>query len=215
MAVLGLLAWRRLEAGRVGAVRLPAHRIYLTCQHPMLKNRFMHSWIAAVWVIGAVGLVYAVQQDRRAWSRGWRPWVAGLACTALIGLPAPALLEPAHAQEGGLSRTCRRRCASPTCICPRLERRKQSHHPQQCLDAFPVDMDVHRAPSSPEHGRRAQELPAPSKTTPTRSSTGCNDAFGRAGADRCRRRTRPTTGKRSEYVDLTAFKQVLPGRPRG
>ena len=36
----------------------------LTCQHPMLKHRFLHSWIAAGWIIGAIGLISAM----RAWA---------------------------------------------------------------------------------------------------------------------------------------------------
>jgi hypothetical protein len=35
-------------------------------------------------------------------SNDLRPWAAGLACALLIGLHAPAFLEPGHAQEGGL-----------------------------------------------------------------------------------------------------------------
>jgi hypothetical protein len=102
MLVLGLLAWRKLKPGASVLMLFLMISIYLAGQHPMLKNRFMHSWIAAAWIIGAVGLVYAVQQITGLVSRDWRPWASGLTCAILIGLHSPAFLEPGHAQEGGL-----------------------------------------------------------------------------------------------------------------
>ncbi len=102
LLVLGLLAWRGLKPGATALFCFMLVATYLTCQHPMLKNRFMHSWIAAIWIIGAVGLVYAVQQLVGFASRQWRPWAVGFACAVVIGVHSPALLEPGHAQEGGL-----------------------------------------------------------------------------------------------------------------
>lgn len=102
MLVLGLLAWRRLKPGAGALLLFLLFGIYLTCQHPMLKYRFMHSWIAAAWVVGSIGLIYAAQQLAGWVSHEWRPWSAGLACALVIGLHCPALLEPGHAQESGL-----------------------------------------------------------------------------------------------------------------
>jgi Dolichyl-phosphate-mannose-protein mannosyltransferase len=102
MLALGLLAWRNLKPGSGALTCFLLIAIYLTCQHPMLKNRFMHSWIAAAWIVGSVGLVFAVQQIAGFASRAWRPWAAGVACAVLIGMHSPAFLEPGHAQEGGL-----------------------------------------------------------------------------------------------------------------
>lgn len=102
MLVLGLLAWRKLQPGASALMIFLLIATYLTCQHPMLKYRFMHSWIAVAWVVGAVGLIYTVQQIIGLVSRDWRPWAAGITCATMIGLLAPALLEPGRAQEGGL-----------------------------------------------------------------------------------------------------------------
>jgi hypothetical protein len=102
MIILGLLAWRGLKPGAPALLFFLLVGTYLTCQHPMLKNRFMHSWIAAAWIIGAVGLVVAVQQIAGRASPQWRPWAAGGVCAILMGLHGPAFLEPGHAQEGGL-----------------------------------------------------------------------------------------------------------------
>src|ERR1019366_7465304 len=102
MLALGFLCWRRLKPGAAVLFCFFLVAMYLTCQHPMLKNRFMHSWIAAGWIIGAVGLVYAMQQLAGLVSRQARPWVAGLVCAVLIGLHSPGFLEPGHAQEGGI-----------------------------------------------------------------------------------------------------------------
>src|ERR1019366_8723576 len=102
MLALGLIAWYRLKPGTAALVFFLLISTYLTCQHPMLKNRFMHSWIAATWVLGAVGLVFAVQELVGLVSLQARGWAAGIVCAVLIGFHAPALLEPGRAQEGGL-----------------------------------------------------------------------------------------------------------------
>ena len=102
MLVLGLLAWRKLKPGASALILFLFISSYLACQHPMLKNRFMHSWIAAAWIVGAVGLVVAVQEIAGFVARAWRPWTVGVACAVLIGLHSTALLRLGHAQEGGL-----------------------------------------------------------------------------------------------------------------
>ena len=102
MLALGLLVWGKLKPGASALMFFFLVSVYLSCQHPMLKNRYIHSWIAATWVIGAVGLVFAVQRLAGLVSRDCRPWAAGLACVLLIGLHGPALLEPGRAQEGGV-----------------------------------------------------------------------------------------------------------------
>jgi hypothetical protein len=112
MLILGVLAWRALKPGASALFLFFLISTYLACQHPMLKNRFMHSWIAAAWVIGAVGLVYAVQALAGLASRDLRPWAAGLACSIVIGLHSPGFLEPGRAQEGGL----KSEQPSPLCI---------------------------------------------------------------------------------------------------
>lgn len=100
--ILVFLAWPKLKPGSAALIFFLLIATYLTCQHPMLKYRFMHSWIAAGWVLGAAGLVFAVQQLAALVSQQWRPWTAGAACVLVIGLHSPALLEPGRAQEGGV-----------------------------------------------------------------------------------------------------------------
>jgi hypothetical protein len=102
MLALGCLFCRRLKPGAAALFGFFVISTYLTCQHPMLKNRFMHSWIAAGWVIGAVGLVAAVQQLTGLVAPQLRGWAAGLACAIVIGLHSPTLLDPGRAQEGGV-----------------------------------------------------------------------------------------------------------------
>jgi Dolichyl-phosphate-mannose-protein mannosyltransferase len=102
MLVFGLTAWHRMKPGAAALVFFLLIAAYLTCQHPMLKNRFMHSWIAAAWVLGATGLVFAVQELAALIIPPARAFAAGGVCAVLIGLHVPAFLEPGHAQEGGL-----------------------------------------------------------------------------------------------------------------
>ena len=102
MLALGFVSWRRFKPGASVLMFFFLIAMYLTCQHPMLKNRFLHSWIAAGWIIGAVGLVYAVQQVAGLIAQPARPWAANFACAVVIGLHGPALLDMGHAQEGGV-----------------------------------------------------------------------------------------------------------------
>jgi hypothetical protein len=102
MLALVLVAWRSLRPGSSALVFFVLVATFLTCQHPMLKYRFMHSWIAAAWILGIVGTVFTVQQIAGFARREWRPWAAGFTCALIIGLHIPAFLEPGQAQEGGL-----------------------------------------------------------------------------------------------------------------
>ena len=102
MLALGFFCWHRLKPGASALFFFFLVATYLTCQHPMLKNRFLHSWIAAGWILGAVGLVHAVQELAGLIAPSSRAWAAGITCAVVIGLHGPALLEPGHAQEGGI-----------------------------------------------------------------------------------------------------------------
>ena len=104
MLLLGVLCWRAYKPGSAILFFFFLIAMYLTCQHPMLKNRFMHSWIAVGWIIGAAGLVCAVQAIARAISARWQPWSAAAVCALVVGLHCSTFLEPGHAQEGGIKR---------------------------------------------------------------------------------------------------------------
>jgi len=112
MLVLGLLCWRKLKPGASALMFFFLIAIYLTCQHPMLKHRFMHSWIAAGWIIGAIGLIYSVQAIAGLIGQAWRSGAAWSVCVLLVALHGPALLETPHSQEGGL----KPEQPSPLCI---------------------------------------------------------------------------------------------------
>jgi hypothetical protein len=102
MLALGLISWRVLKPGASALMFFFLIATYLTCQHPMLKYRFMHSWIAAGWIIGAIGLIYGVQALAGLIGEAWRSRAAAFVCVLAVALHGPALLDPGHAQEGGV-----------------------------------------------------------------------------------------------------------------
>jgi hypothetical protein len=102
MLLLALVAWPKLKTGSAALFCFFVIATYLTCQHPMLKNRFMHSWIAMGWVLGACGLAVSVQELTAFAAERWRHWAVAQACVLLIAFLTPALFDAAHAQEGGL-----------------------------------------------------------------------------------------------------------------
>ncbi|HZZ82345.1 MAG TPA: glycosyltransferase family 39 protein [Gemmataceae bacterium] len=98
---LGFLCWRSLKPGASALMFFFLIAAYLTCQHPMLKYRFMHSWIAAGWVIGSIGLVQAAM-TLTGWIRdSWAPRAAGFVCVLTLALHGPVMLEHGQSQEGG------------------------------------------------------------------------------------------------------------------
>jgi hypothetical protein len=100
--LLGLFALGKLKRGSFALVAFFLIAAFLTCQHPMLKNRHMHSWVAAGWVLGAIGVVFSIRSLAGFLSERASAWSGTVVCGILIALHAPALLTPAHAQEGGL-----------------------------------------------------------------------------------------------------------------
>ncbi len=119
ISVLGLIVLalalfnpRMMKPGAAALLFFYVVAAYLTCQHPMLKNRFMHSWIAAGWIIGSIGLIYCVQALAGLIGPAWRPRAAFYVSAVFLALHGPAFLEPGHAQEGGLKPSL----PSPLCI---------------------------------------------------------------------------------------------------
>lgn len=102
MLVAAAFGVRRWKPGSAAVFTFCLIATYLTCQHPMLKNRFMHSWIAATWVLGACGLVFAAQQLASALKPQLATWAGAAAAALVMALLSPAFLQPGHAQEGGL-----------------------------------------------------------------------------------------------------------------
>ena len=56
LCAAGLLAWRRLRPGGAAVLWLVLLAGGLTVLHPNQKGRNLHSWVAAAWVAGGVGL---------------------------------------------------------------------------------------------------------------------------------------------------------------
>jgi len=107
-----LLTWRNWRAGSGAVFWFLLVSAFLTFQHPMLKSRFMHSWIAAEWVFAGVGLAAAVQL--LACKRAWFVPALGIVGLMFIGAHSPYLLEPGHSPEGGID-------ANKLCTLPVVE----------------------------------------------------------------------------------------------
>jgi hypothetical protein len=206
--ILALIAWRSLKPGTAALFCFLFIAIYLTCQHPMLKHRFMHSWIAAVWIVSAVGLVHAAQRIAGWASNTWQPWAAGGVCAVLVALHSPALLDVAHAQEGGL----KPELPSPLCITdtylPHLADARQPTIVSNVSTRFLwtwsfIEHHRHQSMAAEIKNFKAFENdPEPAKNW---LATTRSDALVLIDI-------RPQSTfdwKTKEYVDLTAFKQAL------
>jgi hypothetical protein len=101
LCVAGLLSWRRLRPGGGAALWLVVLGVGLTVTHPIHKGRCLHSWIAAVWVVGGVGLASVLYGRLTARWKQVRPWVGAAALAALTWTQLPALRQAGHALEGG------------------------------------------------------------------------------------------------------------------
>lgn len=101
LLTVGVVAGRRLRPGGRAILWLVLIAAVLTVKHPNQKSRFVHSWIAAAWVGGGMGLaslLYSRSANR--WGRV-RPWL-GAAAVGGIGLShLPGLLAAGHAPEAG------------------------------------------------------------------------------------------------------------------
>lgn len=56
LAALAFLCGRRLQAGGGALLTLTLIAGFLTIGHPTCRSRFLHSWIAVVWILAGVGL---------------------------------------------------------------------------------------------------------------------------------------------------------------
>jgi hypothetical protein len=104
LAVVGLLLTRRLRGGAGVILALVVVASILTVAQPTCRSRFLHSWLAVVWVAAGVGLASAIY--------AWRPHRAlvvrhGIAIVALAILAivcGRSATAPGHAPEGGVNR---------------------------------------------------------------------------------------------------------------
>lgn len=73
----------------------------LTMAHPTLRSRFIHSWVATIWVAAGIGLaqlLYGRLTD--SWAR-LRPWLAAGLLLVLSWLQFPGMLQAGRSHEGG------------------------------------------------------------------------------------------------------------------
>jgi hypothetical protein len=104
VAGLAALAWlgcRRMKPGAGAVLSFLCLAMVLTVLHPMLKNRFLHSWVAASWVVAGAGFAYVLRVifgNHERLARG-----IGIACVGALALYlAPAFVAPGRAQESGV-----------------------------------------------------------------------------------------------------------------
>src|SRR5262249_19045021 len=74
----------------------------LTLHHTNRKSRFLHSWIAAGWVLAGVGTARLVHGKLTRRIPAARPWLATAAVGGLAAVCLPSLAEAACVPEGGL-----------------------------------------------------------------------------------------------------------------
>ena len=73
----------------------------LTFHHPTHRSRFLHSWVAAGWVVAGIGLAQVVYGRLTARWPGGRPWLAAAVLAGLSLLNIPGMFQTGHAPEGG------------------------------------------------------------------------------------------------------------------
>lgn len=71
--------------------------VFLTCQHPNRKSRFLHSWVPMVWVIGGVGISGLARIRYRRFPLG--TVACGVGLTAFILSSGEEFQKKPHAQE--------------------------------------------------------------------------------------------------------------------
>jgi hypothetical protein len=108
LIVLAYLGWRRCAKGSSVVFVFLAVAALLTNYHSANRSRFLHSWLAAGWVVAGVGAALAwesIASRARAFSLPNRRRVAAAAPIAaligLAGLQGRSLVSPGHAEEGG------------------------------------------------------------------------------------------------------------------
>jgi hypothetical protein len=101
LAGLAILTWRNRPPGALLVLGLVLLAGALTIYHPSHRSRFLHSWIAALWVLAGMGVGHLVSArwllDRKRLAGVLAGGVAG--CLALLHLPGA--FERGHAPEAG------------------------------------------------------------------------------------------------------------------
>jgi hypothetical protein len=114
---LALLTSWRMCPGSWTVFVLLSVAAFLTCQHPMLKSRFLHSWIALSWIVAGAGLAATLGLVLR---ERWLNLALGIALAGLAVHQPSAWLAPGHAQEAGLKSNFAPILAIPRTYLPEL-----------------------------------------------------------------------------------------------
>lgn len=101
LAVVALITCRKLKPGSAAMVCFLLVALFMTANHPNRKGRFLHSWVAAGWVLAGAGLTQVVYGRLTASYPKARPWLAGAAVGALGCVALPHMLTSHQSQDGG------------------------------------------------------------------------------------------------------------------
>lgn len=101
LAGIGLLACRAFRPGSVAVICFLLIALFLTAKHPSHMSRYVHSWLAAGWVLAGAGLASLIYGRATALVPRVRPWLAGAAVAGLACLTLPQMLDAHHVAHGG------------------------------------------------------------------------------------------------------------------
>jgi hypothetical protein len=101
LAVCAIFAGRRLRPGAQVIFWMFLLGAVLTVMHPNHKSRYVHSWLAAGWVLAGIGCATLVYGRLTVCIPRVRPYLAGAAVVALVGVVLPPLRYAAFSPEGG------------------------------------------------------------------------------------------------------------------
>ncbi|MBM4071496.1 MAG: hypothetical protein FJ271_21555 [Planctomycetes bacterium] len=98
---IALLVSPSLRPGSVAVICFLLISLFLTAKHPSHMSRYVHSWLAAGWVLAGAGLATLIYGRATASCQEIRPWLAGIAMTGLACLTLPEMLHAHHVAHGG------------------------------------------------------------------------------------------------------------------
>ncbi len=105
LALAALLSVSRLRPGSALIFGVLLIAGAMTMSHPTLRSRFLHSWIAVLWVLAGVGVAQLLQLR---WIADWPARKLGVTVALvalLVGAQALALAQPGRSPEGGPRKT--------------------------------------------------------------------------------------------------------------
>jgi hypothetical protein len=101
LLAVAALTWRGLRPGSRAVLLFLLIATAVTVPHPNRKSRFLHSWIAAGWVVAGVGAANLLQSRFAFRSGRLHPWLAVSALGGLGLAHFPGLFAPGHSPERG------------------------------------------------------------------------------------------------------------------